>query len=110
MLAGRARSGRFDTEAGFTLPADPGATHLVLRAARLDIGDAPRPDDLFRVPGVVRSVTYLGDAQEARIAVGGALLRVVRPTSHPLLAPGQHVQVGAAADAISWLATEPQGA
>ncbi len=106
VLPGRASDGIFTVAPGFALPVSGTATHVVLRASRLDVSDddAPRTGDLFRVPGAVSGVTFLGDTQEARIAIAGVQIRVIRPTTLPLLTPGQSVFLGADAEAVSWIA------
>ena len=107
VLAGRIEGGGFVTEAGFAVAApadlDANTSHIVLRAARLGVDLPVSPADRFRVAGTVQSVSYLGDVQEARIYVGGATLRVIRPTTLPVLAVGQAVSVAADERAISWL-------
>ena len=109
VLAGTVSHGRFTVAEGFAVPVEGNATHLVLRASRLDVSPdaAARPGDLFRVAGTVTGVTFHGDTQEARVAVPGGAVTVIRPTTLPALAAGQPVFIGADASALSWLNDPP---
>jgi putative spermidine/putrescine transport system ATP-binding protein len=100
---------RFVAEGGIVVrldaPGPVGATHAVLRAARLSF--APAGGDVLAVPGRVATVGYLGDQVEFTVEAAGASIRVIRPTGGPLPAAGEAVTVHGGPDAVAVL-SEPR--
>lgn len=111
VIPGAAQDGRFAVAGnGLSLPlapddpADP--THLVLRAARLNLAPAERTPDTARlaVPVSVTAITYLGDVTQVDVtAPGGHAVRVLRPTTLPDPAVGDRLTLWAEAPAIAFL-------
>ncbi len=92
--------------AGIGLVAPPGASHLVLRAARLQLLSADAATDApFTLPGLVAEVVWLGDTIAYEITAGAHRLRVIRPSTEAGFAPGQPVLVAGWPDAIAWIET-----
>ncbi len=96
--------------AGISLATPPGASHLVLRAARLQLLPAGASTDApFSIPAVVSEAAWLGDTIAYEVTAGPHRLRVIRPSTEAAFAPGQPVRVAGGPDAIAWI--EPsQGA
>ncbi|PZW46642.1 putative spermidine/putrescine transport system ATP-binding protein [Humitalea rosea] len=110
VIAGRADAGRFQAE-GINLPAPPGATHLVLRAARLRLLPAGAASDAaLTIEAVVAEAAWLGDTIAYEVTAGAHRLRVIRPSTEAAFAPGQPVRVAAEADAIAWIHDTTTGA
>ncbi|MFZ4406980.1 MAG: ABC transporter ATP-binding protein [Paracraurococcus sp.] len=114
VLPGRVEDGVFRT-AGLALAPTPGAparpTHLVLRAARLGLAAAAPPDSALQAPARIVSATWLGDSIAYEVALpDGPPLRVLRPSSEPLLAPGAQVTLHGGPDAIAWIDTAAEDA
>ncbi|MFM7343905.1 MAG: ABC transporter ATP-binding protein [Tagaea sp.] len=91
-------------------PADADA--IVLRAARLRVTPGLGAGR-FLAHGKVRDIAYLGDFHDLDIEAAGTSIRVIRPSSETVPAPGQECFLSGDDDAIAWLsASEPpsQGA
>lgn len=90
------------------MPSDGGdeATHLVLRASRLQITPAeqdPPPHHLVQVRGTVERVVYIGDGLVCEVATAGEKLRVIQPSSLPEPRIGTAVVVSTDPSGVSWL-------
>ena len=113
VLPGCAEDGIFVTTGGLrcTLPqgATPGASHLVLRASRLDLAPAGAAVDApLAIPVVVEEVTYLGDVRRCTVAAGAERIQLLLPTGAARPVPGMPATLVARHDAIACLA-EPAG-
>jgi putative spermidine/putrescine transport system ATP-binding protein len=113
VLPGRAEGGIFVTLGGLrcALPrgATPGASHLVLRASRLDLAPAGAVVDApLASPVMVEEVTYLGDIRRCTVAAGAERIQVLLPTGGARPEPGTPATLVARHDAIACLA-EPAG-
>jgi len=110
VVAGVTAAGVFLAD-GIALPAPPGATHLVLRAARLRLlppeaqADAP-----LAIAGRVAEAAWLGDTIAYEVTAGPHRLRVIRPSTESAFSPGQPALVTAEADAIAWIHDTTTGA
>jgi putative spermidine/putrescine transport system ATP-binding protein len=109
VLPGRAEAGAFHADGLPAVPGAPrGATHLVLRAARLSLGAAP--DAVVRLSGTVSDAAFLDDILSYEVTAGPIRLSVLRPSTEPFLAIGAAVSVSAPPDALSWITEAKQGA
>ena len=110
VLPGSVRNARFEAMGGLSValgPEDPpDPSHLVLRAARLqlaDDGDVPS-SARFRARVTVGMVTYLGDVAQVDVTPGGGIsIRVLRPTTLPDPAPGTELTLWADDNAVAFL-------
>jgi putative spermidine/putrescine transport system ATP-binding protein len=108
VLAGRAEGGAFHAEGLPPVPGAPaGATHLVLRAARLSLGAVP--DAAFRIAGTITDAAFLDDILSYEVTAGPLRLSVLRPSTEPFLPIGATVTVSAPPDALSWITEAAQG-
>jgi putative spermidine/putrescine transport system ATP-binding protein len=108
VLAGRAEAGAFHADGLPAVPGAPrGATHLVLRAARLSLGAAA--DAVVRLSGTVSDAAFLDDILSYEVTAGPIRLSVLRPSTEPFLAIGTAVTVSAPPDALSWITEAAQG-
>ena len=82
-------------------PAD--AEAIVLRAARLRVSPGLGAGR-FLAHGKVRDVAYLGDFHDLEVDAAGTTIRVIRPSSEPVPAPGEACFLSGDDDAIAWLA------
>ena len=96
VLAGRVAAGAFVTAGGgLSIAPAPaaGMTHAVLRAARLRL--VPAGTDADAAPlawaATVTDAAWLGDHVSYEVAAGPHRVRVLRPTTEPLLPPGAPV-------------------
>ena len=109
VLAGRADGGAFHAEGLPPVPGAPaGASHLVLRAARLSLGAVP--DAAFRITGTIADAAFLDDILSYEVTAGPLTLSVLRPSTEPFLPIGAAVTVSAPPDALSWITEAAQGA
>jgi putative spermidine/putrescine transport system ATP-binding protein len=108
VIAGRAEAGAFRAEGLPPVAGAPaGATHLVLRAARLSLGALPGA--VFGVPGSIADAAFLDDILSYEVVAGPLRLKVLRPSTEPFLPIGAAVTVSAPADALSWITDTAQG-
>ncbi|MCS6932950.1 MAG: ABC transporter ATP-binding protein [Acetobacteraceae bacterium] len=109
VVAGRCVGGAFRADGLPPLPGAPaGATHLVLRAARLMLGLVP--DAVFRLDGTITGAAFLDDILSYEVAAGPLRLSVLRPSTEPFLPIGAAVTVSAPGNALSWIIEPAQGA
>jgi putative spermidine/putrescine transport system ATP-binding protein len=109
VLAGRAEGGVFVTAGGLrcVLPQDTaaGASHLVLRASRLELRPAGSTADApLASPVVVEEVTYLGDVRRCTVTAGAERILLLLPTGNERPEPGSRHLLVARHDAIACLA------
>lgn len=110
VLPGAARNGRFEAMGGLSVPLGPedppDPSHLVLRAARLqltDDGGVPATAR-FSARVTVGAITYLGDVTQVDVTPGaGASVRVLRPTTLADPAPGSELTLWANDSAVAFL-------
>ena len=90
------------------LPDTPeNAELIVLRAARLRVSRALGAGR-FLARGIVRDVAYLGDFHDIEIDAAGASIRVIRPSSEAIPAPGEECFLSGDDDAIAWISRSPE--
>jgi putative spermidine/putrescine transport system ATP-binding protein len=80
---------------------------IVLRAARLRVSRALGAGR-FLARGIVRDVAYLGDFHDIEIDAAGASIRVIRPSSEAIPAPGEECFLSGDDDAIAWISRSPE--
>ena len=106
VLAGRVEHGIFHAGAlSAALPstAPAQATHIVLRAARLSWSRTAAGATELAAHGRVTDVSYLGDAWDIHVEVGGIDIRMVRPSGEAPPAPGDDIHLGATPGALGFL-------
>jgi ABC-type Fe3+/spermidine/putrescine transport system ATPase subunit len=106
VLAGQVRDGIFVTRGGLRCALPPGAdaraSHLVLRASRLDLAplDAA-PDAPLASPVMVEDVTYLGDQRRCTVTAGDERIHLLLSSAAAKPAPGTPAMLFARHDAIA---------
>lgn len=113
VLPGRAEGKVFVTSGGLRCALPPGAaagaSHLVLRASRLDLAPAGAEVDApLASPVVVEEVTYLGDVHRCTVSAGTERIQLLLPTGTARPVPGAAATLVARHHAIACLA-EPAG-
>ena len=107
VVAGARAGGIFALPGGARCALGPdmpdNATHIVLRAARLNLSAGLVPGR-FMASGTVREIAYLGDFYDVAVEAANATIRVIRPTSETLPAIGEPCFLTGDSDAVAWLA------
>ncbi len=106
VLAGKVENGIFRAgalRAALPPSASGQATHVVLRAARLRWSRDGAEDTALAARGRVTDVSYLGDAWDIHVDIGGADIRMLRPSGETPPLPGEEIQLGATPDALGFL-------
>jgi putative spermidine/putrescine transport system ATP-binding protein len=101
VIAGTVAAGRFVAPGVSFSDAPPGATAIVLRAARLTLDPASSgPLDLG---GVVAACSYLGDRFELDVETPAGRVRVLQPSTIPAPALGSTTRIAALPGGVSFL-------
>lgn len=101
IIAGLSRNGIFEAPGLKCSGAPDGAAHIVLRAARLDLGGAPTALELM---GRVTTRTYLGDAWEADLDTPAGRVRVLIDSALAPPEPGQICTINARPGGVEFTA------
>ena len=109
VLPGRAGPLCFEAADGIPVRLPAGTappSHVVLRASRLRLDDGAPDDTLpLDVPARVTEAVWLDDHVAYEVVAGkAARIRVLRPSTEPVIPPGAAVRLRGGPDAITWIA------
>ena len=108
VLPGRPGLQGFEAEDGIPVRLPAGTalpSHVVLRAARLRLEDTATDEPFaIDIPARVMEAVWLDDHVSYEVSAGnGARIRVLRPSTEPVIAPGTATRLRGGADAVTWI-------